>query len=53
MAAKQIHFTKEFKKECERAAWEYSGKHFWGDKGNAGVNYVPRKNAEKSASKDS
>ncbi len=48
-----IRMTNQFKKECERAAWEYAGKHFWGDKGNAGKNYVPRKNAAKYAKKSS
>ena len=41
------HDTPALKKERQRAAYEYSGKHFWGDKGNAGKNYVRGKNANK------
>lgn len=32
--------TPALKKERQRAAWEYSGKHYWGDKSNAGKNYT-------------
>lgn len=47
-----INDTKELKKDRQKAAFEYSGKHFWGDKSNAGVNYKRGKN-KRSASSDS
>jgi hypothetical protein len=43
--------TGAFKKECVRAAYEYSGKHFWGDKSNAGKFYKRGKNATKETDK--
>ena len=39
-----VNDTKALKKERQEAAYQYVGKHFWGDQGNAGKNYVSGKN---------
>ena len=44
-----IRMTKEFKKQCVAAHMNIGHSHAWGDKSNAGVNYVRGKNSAKYA----